>query len=368
MFSSTLRTLAFCAFMLLSAATPVQHEGQRLIKTSEHDPAKWMTNDEILQLYAQKHRFMDVTETGDYSKRTRVQRFAPISTTPTQKAVADPIVKLASTDLLQSSLTKLSDFNNRYYKSKTGAASSAYLTSLVQDIVKANNVAGLSVTVTPFTHKWGQKSIIAHIDGTDSGKKDVVILGAHQDSINGNDPMNGRAPGADDDGSGSVCLLETLRVILKSGYKPRRALEFHWYSGEEAGLLGSQDIASSYSKSKRQVAGMMQLDMTGFPNAQNPDVGLVTDYTDADLTSLVRNMVNDYTGLQSGDFECSYACSDHASWNRYGYPSVIPFESSNMEENSNIHTENDSLDTVNYDHMLKFVKLAVGYLVELSSK
>jgi leucyl aminopeptidase len=111
---------------------------------------------------------------------------------------------------------------------------------------------------------------------------------------------------------------------------------------------------------------MLQLDMTMFPTKSNPDVGIVTDFTDPALSQLLRTLVPVYTTLKSKDFKCGYGCSDHASYNRAGYPSAIPFESSNMHENSKIHTPNDSLDTVNYDHGLQFAKLAVGFVVEMS--
>ncbi|KAL7920715.1 hypothetical protein ACQKWADRAFT_297744 [Trichoderma austrokoningii] len=55
-----------------------------------------------------------------------------------------------------------------------------------------------------------------------------------------------RSPGADDDGSGSVTTLEALRVIAYSDFTSKNTIEFHWHSGEEGGLLGSQDIFSSY--------------------------------------------------------------------------------------------------------------------------
>lgn len=83
------------------------------------------------------------------------------------------------------------------------------------------------------------------------------------DSINLSNPMNGRAPGSDDDGTGTVNLIETLRVLVSSGFRPSTPLEFHWYSGEEGGLLGSNAIATSYKRAGTQVKAFLQLDMTG---------------------------------------------------------------------------------------------------------
>jgi len=179
--------------------------------------------------------------------------------------------------------------------------------------------------------------------------------------------MSGRAPGADDDGSGTVTILEAYRILLASGYKPKRPIEFHWYSGEEGGLLGSQGISKAYTDAKRIVAGMLQFDMTGFPTKSRPDIGILTDRVNPDLTNLLRKIAQTYTALPMADFKCGYGCSDHASWTRNGYPSALAFESSNMHENGNIHSTKDSYDTVDFEHALNFVKIAVAFAVELAS-
>ena len=83
------------------------------------------------------------------------------------------------------------------------------------------------------------------------------------DSINLNNPTSGRAPGADDDGTGVVNLIEIFRALVASGFQPATPVEFHFYSGEEGGLLGSQAIASSYKTAGKAVKAMFQLDMTG---------------------------------------------------------------------------------------------------------
>ena len=97
------------------------------------------------------------------------------------------------------------------------------------------------------------------------------------------------APGADDDGSGTVTILEAFRVLLSSddvvaGNAPN-TIEFHWYSAEEGGLLGSQAIFSSYEKQGRVVKAMLQQDMTGYVqgtlDAGKPEsVGVITDFVD----------------------------------------------------------------------------------------
>jgi bacterial leucyl aminopeptidase len=101
-------------------------------------------------------------------------------------------------------------------------------------------------------------SVIGRIEGTDSSAP-VVIVGAHLDSINADDPMSGEAPGADDDGSGTVNLIESFRKLTAAGFKPTNPVEFHWYAGKEAGLLGSRAISDAYAKKRIRVRGMLQL-------------------------------------------------------------------------------------------------------------
>lgn len=62
--------------------------------------------------------------------------------------------------------------------------------------------------------------------------------------------------------SGTVNNIEIFRALLAAGFKPTTPVEIHWYSGEEAGLLGSQAIATSYAKANAKVKAFLELDMT----------------------------------------------------------------------------------------------------------
>lgn len=109
------------------------------------------------------------------------------------------------------------------------------------------------------------------------------------------------APGADDDGSGTVTILEAMRVLLQSEDIARgnasNTVEFHWYSAEEGGLLGSQAVFSQYRKEDRDVKAMLQQDMTGYVQGtldagQPESVGIITDYVDEGLTEFIKKVVS----------------------------------------------------------------------------
>jgi leucyl aminopeptidase len=138
-----------------------------------------------------------------------------------------------------------------------------------------------------------QKSVIVKVPGRSNR---TVIVGGHLDSVNSANRLQGRAPGVDDNGSGSFVILDALRVLLSDKdfgpSKLQNTIEFHWYAAEEGGLLGSQGIFTNYKNSGKVVKAMLQQDMTGYVKPGSSDaVGVITDYVDAGLTSFIKKVV-----------------------------------------------------------------------------
>jgi len=162
-------------------------------------------------------------------------------------------------------------------------------------------------------------------------------------------------------------VLEVYRVLAASGFRPERTIEFHGYSGEEAGLLGSQAIANYYSNQGVDVVAMMQLDMTGYvASGTAPRIGVVTDFTTPQLSAFLRAVVEEYSTTQFVNTACGYGCSDHASWFRAGYPASFAFESAFANSNPYIHTVNDVTSRLNLAHALQLTRAALGLVVECS--
>jgi len=209
-----------------------------------------------------------------------------------------------------------------------------------------------------------QPSLIIRIKGEGENSDERVIIGGHIDSIAGG--AQARAPGADDDASGSACVLEVFRVLTLHNFVPKRTLEFHGYAAEEIGLRGSQAIATAYQQQGIKVAAMLQLDMTSWTRAgATPVMGLVQDFVNATLTRFVGQLIDAYSNIAWVPTTCGYACSDHASWTRAGYPASFTFESRFGQHSPYIHTAQDTLSTLTLEHGLEFAKLGVGFAVEL---
>lgn len=263
-------------------------------------------------------------------------------------------------------LTQFSAYETRYYKSQTGSESQKWLLDQVNKISEGVPHNRKEVSVRSVSHPWGQDSIIATLPGNKN--KPRVILGAHLDSVAGRDPYS-RSPGADDDGSGTTTLLEAFRVLVESGIKFKNQVEFHWYAGEEAGLLGSQVVAEEYKRQGVDVKAYLNCDMTGYFPPGDEHVGIVRDNVNKNLADFVAASVTTYLGIPARDTNCGYACSDHASWNTSGYPAAFSFETEFGKHSPAIHTSADTIDQpgFSFTHLLNFSKLAIAFALELAA-
>ena len=330
---------------------------------------RWVTDDEKWQLRREGANFFDITDTPELGTARRGT--AATVTFPHKPAYNEsihPLIKELDKKQMSSHLETFTGFHTRYYKSDYGRQSSEWLFDQVN---KTLTNAGVG-TVKPFKHSWGQNSIIATLPGK---SEKTVVIGAHQDSINLFLPSILAAPGADDDGSGTVTILEALRVLLMDEDilhgKAENTVEFHWYSAEEGGLLGSQAIFSDYEKHGRDVKAMLQTDMDGYTHAtlaagEPESVGVITDFVDPGLTAFIKQIVSTYCTIPFVETKCGYACSDHASASKAGYPSAFVIESDFKYSDKKIHTTEDKMEFLDFDHMLQHARLTLGLAYELA--
>jgi leucyl aminopeptidase len=263
-------------------SSPVE-EGQYLLQFT-NGKTQWATEDEKWELKREGQFFMDITEFRDLgSLHANLKQENKFPKNATQKDKVLPLLNGLTASIIKANLEQFTLFHNRYFISESGTQSSKWLLDLINSTIKEAGADKYGVTVKPFTHEWPQHSIILSIPGKSNS---TVVVGAHQDSANNMDRMDGRAPGADDDGSGTMTILEVLRVLLTSKDilegKPENTIEFHWYSAEEAGLLGSQDVFREYERTGRDVKAMLEQDMTGFIHltleaGRKPEFGLLMD-------------------------------------------------------------------------------------------
>lgn len=286
-------------------------------------------------------------------------------------ATVDPWLPQVQASNILGTINHLSTaYPNRYYASSHGQASAIWIRDTWAAL--GNGRGDVSTELFACSTCSTQSSVILTIQGTDL-PGEIVVLGAHLDSINtAGGGENMVAPGADDDASGIATLTEVLRVALASGWKPKRTVKFMGYAAEEVGLRGSNAIAQSFQTQGRNVVGVLQLDMTNYKTGAGVDMQLITDYSNAAMKQFLTDLFDAYLaplGLTRGTYTCGYGCSDHASWTSAGFPSAMMFEAGDQDGDyfPYIHSANDTLQNMGNaaGNSAKFAKLGLAFLGEL---
>ena len=127
-------------------------------------------------------------------------------------------------------------------------------------------------TAVSRTAKSNARNVVGFLTGRDPDLADeVVVLGAHHDhvgrgavgSLGGKEGEGQIHNGADDNGSGTVALLELAEWFAAAKNRPRRSLLFLSFSGEELGLLGSEHYVSDPLVPLADTVAMVNLDLVG---------------------------------------------------------------------------------------------------------
>lgn len=264
---------------------------------------------------------------------------------------------------LESTVTWLSAYPSRASRdSKANEPVMAFKDRLLQ----MTAFTGFPVQVELVDHKaTKQKSIHLTMPGK-TRPQESIVLGAHFDSITQKWGET-HAPGADDNASGSANLLEALRILLTQP-QPDRTIEFFWYAGEESGLLGSAEIADQYKAQKKDVIAVLQLDMTLYPGEGVFNLGSMTDFTSSWLRDYLKAINAAYLKINILEGQCGYGCSDHASWYKNSYPTLMPFEARLNTMNPNIHSSRDVISSnLNFSHSAVFTKIALIMAMDLGN-
>lgn len=264
---------------------------------------------------------------------------------------------------IKDTVTWLSSYPTRYNRATDP---NIHVNDFAKKLETLAATAAYPIKVDLISHtSTSQKSIRVSIKGS-TRPNEFVILGGHLDSISGWGGA-GKAPGADDNASGSASLYEALRVLV-SQPQPQRTVEFFWYAGEESGLLGSAEIAETYKTEKKNVISVLQLDMTMFPGDGEFRITSITDFTTAWLRDYLKAINTAYLNIEILEDKCGYGCSDHASWYRRGFATLMPTEAKFNSMFHDIHTERDVITpAMSFEHSLVFSKIALIMSMDLAN-
>lgn len=207
--------------------------------------------------------------------------------------------------------------------------------------------------------------------------EEVLVISAHYDHVG---MKNGEVyNGADDDGSGTVALLEIADAFskaVKEGFTPKRSILFLHVTGEEHGLHGSRYYTENPLFSLKNTIADINIDMIGrrdeAHNANNNYVYVIgSDYLSTDLFNAVENankeFVNinlDYKYNDRNDPNRFYYRSDHYNFAKHNIPSVFFFNGTHED----YHGEKDEPQKIEYDALQKRTQLAFAVAWDLANR
>ena len=204
-----------------------------------------------------------------------------------------------------------------------------------------------------------------------------MVLSAHYDHVG---IKNGEVyNGADDDGSGTVALLEiaeAFEIAKKEGHGPKRSILFLHATGEEHGLHGSRFYSENPLFPLKNTITDINIDMIGrrdeAHDSSNDYVYLIgADRLSTDLNNICTAANEKYVHLKL-DYKYNdpmdpnrfYERSDHYNFAKHGIPAVFLFNGVHAD----YHQKTDTPDKIEYDALAKRAQYAFTIAWELANR
>jgi hypothetical protein len=220
------------------------------------------------------------------------------------------------------------------------------------------------------------ENVLGLVEGTDK-KDEILVITAHYDHVGVTNDLVFN--GADDDGSGTVAVLELAEAFAKAkaeGNGPRRSILFMTVTGEEKGLLGSEYYANNPVFPLSQTVANLNIDMIGRvdeKHAGNPDYIYIIG---SDMLSTELHQINEKANATYSKLELDYTYNGTEDPNRYYYRSdhynfaknniPVVFYFNGVHEDYHQHT--DTVDKINFEKMEKITRLVFYTAWEVANR
>ncbi len=237
---------------------------------------------------------------------------------------------------------------------------SAAFDSGQKELVRKVKKATISYKVAFNYETVKSENVLGYLEGTDK-KDELIIVTAHYDHIgmnaDGEDKINN---GADDDGSGTVTVMELAKLFAKAkqeGNGPRRSMLFMTVTGEEEGLFGSQYYVENPVYPLANTVVDLNIDMIGRTDAEHKgntnyvyvigsdklstELHKLSEKTNATYTK----MSFDYTYNDENHPTNLYKRSDHWNFAKNGIPIIFYFDGIHED----YHLPSDEVDKIDFD-------------------
>ena len=220
------------------------------------------------------------------------------------------------------------------------------------------------------------ENVIAFIEGNEK-PHEIIVVSAHYDHLG---MRNGKIyNGADDDGSGTVAILEIAEAFqnaVEKGKGPKRSILFLHVTGEEKGLLGSKYYTTFPVFPLEKTVANLNIDMIGRVDAahtNNPNfVYLIgSDKLSSELHKLSEEINSRFTKLEldysfnsDDDPNRYYYRSDHYHFAKNNIPIIFYFNGTHAD----YHRSSDTPDKINYEILAKRTQLIFYTAWEIANR
>ena len=258
------------------------------------------------------------------------------------------------------------------------------ITGSAYDLVKEDNAvvktfpANVLLEVKKATLTAQSSNVVGVLPGTDL-KDEYLFITAHYDHLGKRDTVI--YYGADDDGSGTVGVLELAEAFAKAkaaGKGPRRSIVFMTVSGEEKGLWGSEHYASNPIFPLDKTTADLNIDMIGRSDTERP--GDTTNYVyvvgddklSSELKPISESVNKKYTKLEldykfndPNDKNFIYYRSDHYNFAKQGVPIIFYYDGM---LGADYHKPTDTPEKINYPLLAKRAQLVFYTAWEMANR
>lgn len=216
--------------------------------------------------------------------------------------------------------------------------------------------ADITMHIAKVQKAVGAQNVLGYVEGTDL-KDQLVVVSAHYDHLGKKDTVIYN--GADDDGSGTVALLELAQAAMlakTNGEGARRSILFLSFSGEEKGLLGSRTYTDNPVFPLANTVADLNIDMVGrVDEAHMNDSDYVyiigSDFLSTELHRINEAAAKTYTTLKldykynsTTDVNRYYYRSDHYNFAKNNIPVIFYFNGTHED----YHQPTDDVEKIDF--------------------
>ncbi len=223
------------------------------------------------------------------------------------------------------------------------------------------------------------ENVMGYLEGTDK-KDEVLVISSHYDHI-GIDSKGQINNGADDDGSGTVSVMEIAEAFAtaaQEGHRPRRSILFLNVTGEEKGLLGSEYYTDHPIFPLENTVNNLNIDMVGRIDYEYQDA-IDQDYIyviGSDMLSSHLKMILEYNNITYSGLKLDYRYdaeddpnrfyyrSDHYNFAKHNIPVAFFFNG----VHDDYHQPTDTVDKIEFELMEKRAKLIFHTAWDLANR